>query len=156
MSLTHTNHRPRNKSCKIHQDGKNVTKQCKSLVVFSTDIRSTLEPGTQRTLFNWKKLLNWIEPVIVILAISLLGKETGAKKGFLSTFINDVGEEVIWWVAPLSSIQQLWATGNKPEICLKTEVATTLACGVTGLEVKTLSIWTYWSLVKLGRETWSS
>jgi hypothetical protein len=101
-------------------------------------------------------LLNWIEPVTVILATSPLGKETGAKDSFLSTCFNDVGEEVMWWVAPLSSIQRLWATDNKPDECLKVEAATTLAYGVIGLVVKALSIWTYWSSVKLGRETWSS
>lgn len=79
--------------------------------------------------------------------MSPLGKETSAKKGFSLTFINDFEEEVIWWVAPLLSIQQLGATSNKPKAYFETTL--TLICGVTSLGVKALIIRAYWSSIKL-------
>lgn len=64
---------------------------------------------------------------MVILVVSPLGKQTGGIEELESIVVKVFGDEVMWWVAPLSMIQRLGVTGNKPLENSETEADAALA-----------------------------
>ena len=79
-----------------------VTKQRRSLVIRLTDIKSTLNDATPSTFFKVIVELKGKFPMDVMGAYSPLGIETGGNRVFLRLLTSDVGDEIMWSVAPLS------------------------------------------------------
>ena len=79
-----------------------VTEQWRSLVIRLTDIKSTLKYGTPSTFFKVIVELKGKFPMNVMGACSPLGIATGGNKMFLRLLTSEVGDEVMWSVAPLS------------------------------------------------------
>lgn len=80
---------------------KKVTKQLNPLVILLTNIRSTLKLGTPKTFFNWICEFKDKLPIEVIGAFSPLGNTTGGMED-LVVVSSKCGEDVMWFVAPLS------------------------------------------------------
>ncbi len=76
----------------------------KVLVIRLTDIKSTLKDGTPSTFFKVMVELKGKFPMDVMGACSPLGRATGGKRVFLRLLTSEVGDEVMWSVAPLSII----------------------------------------------------
>ena len=79
-----------------------VSEQWTSLVIQHTDIKSTLKDGTPSTFFKVIVELKGKFPMDVMGACSPLGIATGGNKVFLRLLTSKVGDEVMWYIAPLS------------------------------------------------------
>ena len=79
-----------------------VTEQWRSLVIRLTNIKSTLKDGTPSTFFKVIVELKGKFPMDVMGACSPLGTATAGNRVFLLLLTREVGDEVMWSVAPLS------------------------------------------------------
>ena len=93
---------------------KKITEQFKFLVKRLTDNKSTLNVSTHNTSHKQYMGFSGNDPLATILAFSPLSNSIGDNEYVLFLCKNNLGDEEMWSVAPLSIIQLQETTLDKP------------------------------------------